>query len=140
MPPSLQTASDVYARSLLPEGHGFPMWVPKPADNLPQEYRDRGIDIGDVGIVTSDGSFDFLFNICLPFDHPINLGRTPPGFHEVTLDKSLDLLTDKKRHPSGSHVASMSVKKRNVVGEFGSLHNPCVSSFWVPTDIDFRLP
>lgn len=119
----LQTASEVYARSLLPEGHGYPMWVPKPADNLPQEYRDRGVDIGDVGIVTSDGGFDFLFSVCLPANHPINFERTPEGFKEITINRSRDLFIDEDKHSPGSHVASESVHKQSVEGDFSSLDN-----------------
>jgi hypothetical protein len=100
------------------------MWVPKLPDNLPREYHDRGADIGDVGIITDDGVFDFLFSICLPADHPINLGRTPPRFEHIVLNSFMDLITDDEKHPVGSYVGSMSVEKKNVEGDFASLDNP----------------
>jgi hypothetical protein len=52
------TPQHVYARMLFQKGMGFPMWVPEPS-----QPNERGVDIGDVGVL-SDGSFDFLFNIC----------------------------------------------------------------------------
>lgn len=48
--------------------------------SLPIEYREVGIDIGDVGIITPDGGFDFLFNIWLPSSHPVNPRNLPPDF------------------------------------------------------------
>ena len=45
---------------------GYPVYVPTPYRELPVEYRKRGIRIGDVGVFTPDGAFDFLFNICKP--------------------------------------------------------------------------
>jgi hypothetical protein len=118
------TDSENYARCLLPKGHGYPLWVPKPPDNLPQEYRDRGVDVGDVGIVTSNGIFDFLFSICLPSDHPINCGRTPPGFTHVDLDRSRVLVIDEGKFSSGAYVPSLSVEKKCAQGDFALLENP----------------
>jgi hypothetical protein len=76
-------ASNLYARRLLSEGHGYPLWIPEPNDFLPPEYQELGTRIGDVGLVTSDGAFDYLFNVCRPASHPINLGRTPDDFEHV---------------------------------------------------------
>ena len=45
---------------------GYPIYMPTPCWGLPTVYRKRGIRIGDVGTLTADGAFDFLFNICLP--------------------------------------------------------------------------
>jgi hypothetical protein len=114
--------SENYARCLFGE-HGYPLWVPKPDDNLCQEYRERGISIGDVGLITADGEFDFLFNICLPADDPINLGRTPPDFHQILLDSPKDVSKDNEKHPPGSHVGSISVRKKCVNGNFALLES-----------------
>ncbi|KAF8954937.1 hypothetical protein BDZ97DRAFT_1927593 [Flammula alnicola] len=66
--------------SRLKQDHGSPLWIPEPNHFLDISYRRRGIDIGDVGIITEGGAFDFLFNICLSQDDPINAGIVPEGF------------------------------------------------------------
>ncbi|KIJ12516.1 hypothetical protein PAXINDRAFT_49154, partial [Paxillus involutus ATCC 200175] len=65
---------DIYARLLIPRDstRGYPLWYPEPDDNLPEPCRDEGLRIGDIGIVTERGTFDILFNICLPQEHPVN--------------------------------------------------------------------
>ncbi|KAJ7922292.1 hypothetical protein B0H13DRAFT_1477925, partial [Mycena leptocephala] len=68
-----------YSSQLLSQGRGFPLYVPRPRINLPVQYKREGVAIGDVGRVTSDGNFDFFFNIYLPADHPIN-ANVPEGF------------------------------------------------------------
>ncbi|KAF7374410.1 Pleiotropic drug resistance ABC transporter protein [Mycena sanguinolenta] len=69
---AIYSESRNYCSHLLRQGRGFPLYVPGPKVNLPPEYRRRGIAIGDVGRVNSEGSFDFFFNIYLPANHPIN--------------------------------------------------------------------
>ncbi|ESK89171.1 hypothetical protein Moror_5241 [Moniliophthora roreri MCA 2997] len=72
----------IYANLLLPLRHGHPLWLPEPTKHsLPEEYSSKGVQIGDVGVFTTDGGFEFLFNVCLPADHPINQFRgTPSNF------------------------------------------------------------
>ncbi|KAJ7227926.1 hypothetical protein C8J57DRAFT_199076 [Mycena rebaudengoi] len=93
--------SRLYSRLLLPEGHGYPLFHPQPFDDLSEEARRIGTEIGDVGVVTSDGSFDVIFNICRAADDPINrleflrvLSRSVwsqatwhPGHHTTALDR-----------------------------------------------------
>ena len=114
-------ASDVYARRLLVKGLGYPLWVPEPNNFLPAEYQDTGVRIGDVGRVTSKGSFDFLFNICLPPDHPINDGRTPDHFETIDVNLTRDAEWNDSQYSAGSHVSCSSMKKLTVTGNLSSL-------------------
>ncbi|KAK7020747.1 hypothetical protein VNI00_017602 [Paramarasmius palmivorus] len=77
-------AAQLYARALFPLGHGYPLFCPEPNEALRPEYIESGIRFGDVGIIASDGSFDFHFNICLSADHLINKScGTPDDFVPV---------------------------------------------------------
>ena len=47
------------------------------------EYQKQGIRIGDVGTITANGAFDFLFNACEHNDPPgvaVNPTKLPDGF------------------------------------------------------------
>jgi hypothetical protein len=105
-------ASETYQRLLLPKGHGVPLYFPNLYDNLEAPCRDRGVSIGDVGIITDDGSFDFLFSVCLPCDDPVNIGRTPPSFKMVSLHPSIDLGSRDCGFPRNSSVVSSCIKKK----------------------------
>ena len=43
---------------------GYPLYDPEPDPSLPLATRGKGVRIGDVGLVTQDGSFHVLFNVC----------------------------------------------------------------------------
>ncbi|KAF8804957.1 hypothetical protein BYT27DRAFT_7048319, partial [Phlegmacium glaucopus] len=62
----------IYVRNLLNQGHGWPFYVPGPNKRLPKVYRRKGMQVGDVGIINTRGSFELFFNICHPANHPIN--------------------------------------------------------------------
>ena len=76
---------------------------------LPIPYRSQGVRLGDVGILTCDGGFDFLYNIFISRDDPINPKELPENF--VPIYPSIDP-TDVRKfalfHP-GSYLASSSV-------------------------------
>ena len=102
--------SDIYARQLLPKRHGYPLFIPEPYDNLPERYRERGTSIGDIGIIKSDGSFSFVFNICVPADDSINCYGVPNGFEQVPVAQhDISLLSN--MHKCGSDVFSASVRR-----------------------------
>ncbi|KAJ7193799.1 hypothetical protein GGX14DRAFT_315241, partial [Mycena pura] len=75
--------SQLYSRLLFPKGHGYPLFRPQPPEDLPSEYRKTGVSVGDVGVITADGYFDFIFNICTPADSPINQRGVPEGFYPL---------------------------------------------------------
>ncbi|KIJ98157.1 hypothetical protein K443DRAFT_680954 [Laccaria amethystina LaAM-08-1] len=98
-----------YQRHLLVERHGSPLWSPQPHRRLPLSYRQKGVSVGDVGVITPQGSFDFLFSICLPRGHPSNPEVLPVGFSLVNL-----LPTDVcelREHDSGSCFLTSSTEK-----------------------------
>lgn len=97
--------SELYARLLLPRKKGYPLWKPRPDEHLPEEYRRIGVRIGDIGILNDSGGFDYLFNGCLPADHPINIGRVPEGFKQLQVSDS-DTTGSTREYEPGSCVAS----------------------------------
>jgi hypothetical protein len=124
----MPTPSEVYRCLLLPTGNGFPLWTPEPNERLPDAKRDKGIMIGDVGIIKADGSFDFLFNICLPSSDPINHGRVPHGFENVAAERSFETTFHRLYHAHSTTISSESI----VQGRFGAgvsvQNNPSVWS------------
>ncbi|EFI26919.1 hypothetical protein CC1G_15320 [Coprinopsis cinerea okayama7 len=105
-PPILSNA--IYERHLLKHRHGFPLWSPHPSVQLPKSYVDKGVRVGDVGIITQYGAFDYLFNICLPAEHPNNSGPLPDGF--VPLLTQQKDISESPEHPPNSCFCS-SVKQ-----------------------------
>lgn len=79
---------------------------------LPVPYRRIGVSIGDVGIITREGAFDFLFNICYSRDHPINsLIQLPPDFEPLTPSINLDSnILEYREFSWGTHLASDDIR------------------------------
>ena len=98
---------EIYITQLLTKKRGIPLWVPGPGTSLPIEYRRRGVSIGDVGIITHIGEFDFLFNVFHAADHPINRGDVPQGFSPLKQDDIHEYIS----YSPGTHLASSSVRK-----------------------------
>ncbi|KAF8196276.1 hypothetical protein K438DRAFT_1934039 [Mycena galopus ATCC 62051] len=105
--------SRLYTRLLLPKGHGYPLFHPQAFDDLPLELRRVGTEIGDVGVVTSDGSFDPIFNICRAADDPLNRFGVPPGFEQVNL-QDMEVSARDDCHEPGSDVSSAAISKRRL--------------------------
>ena len=104
--------NEIYERLLQGKGRGFALYVPEPNMHLPHAYQKIGINIGDVGFITPDGAFSFLFNICVPRDDPINPRILPEDFSLLQ-----PMLTDFDvakfpRFKSGSYLASASIEKK----------------------------
>ena len=53
--------------------------------------------LGDVGMVTFDGGFNYFFNVFLPGNHPHNL-LAPPTLDHLTLSGQ-DVITKFNIHP-----------------------------------------
>jgi hypothetical protein len=83
--------------------------MPQPSADAPPSYDDKGVSVGDVGILTPSGGFDFLFNICLPAEHPNNSGGPLPEGFVPLLTQQRDI-TESEGHPLGSFIASSPTK------------------------------
>ncbi|KAJ7096077.1 hypothetical protein C8R44DRAFT_684211, partial [Mycena epipterygia] len=116
---------DLYSRLLLTKRHGYPLSHPQPCDNLPEESRMKGIEIGDVGVLTPDGSFDVFFNICRESDDPVNRFGVPFGFVPVPLGPN-DFTSWETYHPPGSHVSNTTISKRRLDVNAGVENNTAV--------------
>lgn len=94
---NVDSDQDVYARLLTftEPRCGYPLWFPEPSMGLPLEYYRDGVQIGDVGVITTHGSFDVFFNICLPVDHPLrDYYGVPEGFKQIRLsDRDVEVAT-----------------------------------------------
>ncbi|KAJ7713026.1 hypothetical protein B0H14DRAFT_3017381, partial [Mycena olivaceomarginata] len=107
------SSPEIYCSQLISRKRGFPLYVPQPQINLPKEYQEHGVAIGDVGRVTPEGTFDFFFNIFLPSEHPIHANGTPEDFAPMADYKPKDV--HGLNHPPGSFVATHTVRKVNPV-------------------------
>lgn len=74
----------VYVQLMSTLGHGYPLWFPDYDPNLPPTYPKDGTRIGDLGYLTDEGSFEYLFNVCTDASDPSNSGRVPPDFVPLT--------------------------------------------------------
>ncbi|KAF9238344.1 hypothetical protein BU15DRAFT_47784 [Melanogaster broomeanus] len=124
--PSSELPQAVYARLMInvDKSRGYPLWHPEPDNRLPEDYKRTGLNIGDVGIVTEDGSFDVFFNICLPEDHPIHNPRgVPSNFRQVILNPR-DIREYRFTDTKGLVLATHSVSQRTVSSSLSG--NPAV--------------
>ncbi|KAJ7592860.1 hypothetical protein C8J56DRAFT_483929 [Mycena floridula] len=105
--------SDLYAKLLFPRRRGYPLWTPEPNRQLPHEYRSVGQRIGDVGVITPDGGFDFLFNICHQADHPIHVRGVPPNFVPINPD-TLELDEIHPFHSPNTDITTQNIRKTDI--------------------------
>ncbi|KAK0500197.1 hypothetical protein EDD18DRAFT_818804 [Armillaria luteobubalina] len=119
---------DVYRNLLLRERHGYPLWIPESDYNLPDVYRDKGVSVGDLGILTDDGGFDFLFNVCAEADDPVNRGRVPPQFQPLRISYgSSHPIRKIPYHCRNSSITSADVSKTEFTVEGSAQITPFVS-------------
>lgn len=81
-----RTSQQIYAEQLMPYVNGHPLWFPEPGDQMPTDaHREAGVVPGDVGYLTRDGDFIYLFHAFggpgAPRQGNPNLWGTPADFH-----------------------------------------------------------
>ncbi|KAJ7722323.1 hypothetical protein B0H16DRAFT_1263523, partial [Mycena metata] len=96
------------------KGHGYPLFNPQPSDDLRGIARTGGVQIGDIGVLTPDGSFDPLFNITFPSDHPANSRfGVPQDFVPVMLAER-DIVIREQYDRLGSIISNVSIAKQRL--------------------------
>ncbi|KAF9048902.1 hypothetical protein BJ165DRAFT_1343621, partial [Panaeolus papilionaceus] len=102
--------NQIYERQLLGKKRGFPLWIPECNLSWHVEKQKQGICVGDVGLITKDGSFTYLFNITAPIDHPFQPPRMPEGYEPIhTAERDTSMLMYFKPR---SCLTSLSVKSK----------------------------
>ncbi|KAJ7255941.1 hypothetical protein C8J57DRAFT_1019608, partial [Mycena rebaudengoi] len=101
-----------------PKRQGLPLFHPQPFGDLPPTLRQTGTCIGDVGIVTLNGAFDPIFNICKTAED--NRSGVPQGFEQVLLRH--DSISEEPRcHLPGSDISNTTIKKKRLDVDVGFL-------------------
>ncbi|KAF8997771.1 hypothetical protein BDQ17DRAFT_845509 [Cyathus striatus] len=99
----VSSSCEVYVEKMVLLQLGYPLWSPQPDLGVCEKHRRRGVSPGDIGIITPEGSFDFLFNILHTAQHPLNPNDLPEDFVSLSLpdDDILRLpLFDEEAHLS----------------------------------------
>ncbi|KAJ7255937.1 hypothetical protein C8J57DRAFT_1075204 [Mycena rebaudengoi] len=110
----------LYSRLLHPKRQGCPLYYPQPFDDLPPTLRQTGTRIGDVGIVTPNGAFDPIFNICDRAED--NHSGVPQGFEQVRL--RYDAIAEQRLyHLPGSDISNTNIKKKRLDVDVGFENN-----------------
>lgn len=60
--------------------------------------------------LTTDGGYDYFFNIYAPAHDPVNAGRVPDGFEPLTL-RPQDTLTVDRMHTPATVISNVQVRK-----------------------------
>jgi hypothetical protein len=126
-----KSANELY-RLLRSQKHGIPQFTPEPNENLPVDYRNVGVSIGDVGIWSED-SFEVLFNTCSPATSSINAVQgVPQDFVPFPLQNSD--VSRRLYHSPGSVIASAKVTQIALDAEASSMVTPCALSYTMQPD------
>ena len=72
-------APQTFFRSFKDHFLGLPLHKPGPDARLSIECRQLGISIGDIGMITGEGGFDYLFNVYRQGSDPLNPEGAPAG-------------------------------------------------------------
>ncbi|KAL0571101.1 SCF ubiquitin ligase complex subunit cdc4 [Marasmius crinis-equi] len=99
--------------------------VEEPNNALSAQYLEAGVRIGDIGVLTDDGGFDFVFNVCCSGDDPINQFGVPPGFKPLRWDTGSRREISRRFRP-GVPILSKSAKQWDIGAE-ALVSLPCVS-------------
>ena len=114
----MSSSRKIYTDLLLSKELGYPLYYPEPYRNALRRGW-SGVGIGDVGIINSDGGFDFQFNVIkkpdvlsdptsdepvsvangLPLHPELSFRNRLPQFHPIVLEETEIRYNDNDCHP-----------------------------------------
>ncbi|KAF8552604.1 hypothetical protein OG21DRAFT_102487 [Imleria badia] len=104
---------DIYAKCL-PSDRGYPLWFPEPSSTLPSSYKQDGLQIGDVGYVSREGTFRVLLNICFGANHALHQRRgVSCSFDPVVLDIDSEVEVNSNAVSPGCVIFSSGITQPN---------------------------
>ena len=94
---------------------GYPIYMPTPSIGLPPAHRKTGIRVGDVGVITANGAFEFLFNVCQFHDQQDEgINATFPGrFEPLKPDIRINYRFGPDTYLPSNHVRELPVNRRD---------------------------
>ncbi len=105
----------------MPEGYGYPLWLPEPSDDLPPDYIRGGTQIGDLGYLDEDGGFVYLFNVGKAINDPVNVGRTPPGFDPLPgIHEPANQHLRSRMHQNNESLKATSSNRKSIGGDISA--------------------
>ncbi|KAJ7062333.1 hypothetical protein C8F01DRAFT_1230725 [Mycena amicta] len=104
-----ETDSETYSRLLFSQKLGYPLFRPCLSQDVLPERRSAGVQIGDVGVVTTDGAFDPIFNI---LDHRLNSVALPEVFESPQLPHGALLREEPAFYPANHEISNRDVRAR----------------------------
>jgi hypothetical protein len=89
------------------------LWFHDPDPGLPEYCSSGGVSVGDVGTITYDGGFDFMFNIFRAANDAVNQSfGVPDGFVPLQVNtNSKHVLERPYMYRHGTHISSAGIKK-----------------------------
>ncbi|TFK37375.1 hypothetical protein BDQ12DRAFT_724216 [Crucibulum laeve] len=93
----------IYVEQMLPHQFGFPLWLPQPDVSLQILHRREGVKIGDLGIITHKGGFEYVLNAWTPRGVPPNPADLPDNSDIIQIPEcSIRINTQSLCDPCGA--------------------------------------
>jgi hypothetical protein len=120
----VKSSQQVYVEQLMPRVAGYPLWNPEPPESLPSEVKEVGIVPGDVGYLTPDGDFFYLFHVFsgpgAPRKGNPNPYGTPTGFSPIEVqagDDQMPIFKSLRPYTDLARISSVTDKRDDIFGQ-----------------------
>ncbi len=123
---AITTSSRHLRRIAAAQGYGYPLWLPGPLENLPNEYIRDGTQIGDLGYLADDGGGLSTSSMWarMPAILSICTGLLPTSYLCREFMNPLIRNCAHHRHQKNARLEAFSKEKKSIGGDI-SAEAPC---------------